>query len=144
MAIKRQTRGASEINMGPFADIAFLLIIFFILATSLIRPMGRLVSMPTAAEAKEKEKTENLTIDVRQQELLFGRDEKSLEPVDIDQLRQNLMALDLPQQPDKERMVVVNLADGVKFERFYQVIAAISRAGGVVTLIEEEGGVASP
>jgi biopolymer transport protein ExbD len=144
MAIKRQTRGASEINMGPFADIAFLLIIFFILATSLIRPMGRLVSMPTAAEAKEKEKSENLTIDVRQQELLFGRDEKNLEPVDIDQLRQNLMALDLPQQPDKERMVVVNLADGVKFERFYQVIAAISRAGGVVTLIEEEGGEASP
>jgi len=145
MAIKRQGRGLSEINMGPFADIAFLLIIFFILATSLIRPMGRLVDVPASAESKEEQKAKNLTIDIREEGLLFGHDDENLDTVDVDQLRSKLMALDLPKQDPKKRMVVVNLADGVKYERFYQVIAAVSRAGGIVTLIEEEeteGGIA--
>ena len=140
MPIKRRGRGECEINMGPFADIAFLMIVFFVLATSLIRPMGQLLRIPAAAEAKQQAKSENLTIDIRRDGLLFGRDETSLEPVGVELLREKLIALDLPKQADQQRMVVVNLADGVKFERFYQVITAVSRAGGIVTLIEEEAG----
>ena len=34
--------------MGPFSDVAFLLIIFFIVTTTLVRPMGRLIDIPSA------------------------------------------------------------------------------------------------
>ena len=35
-----------EIDVPSFSDIAFLLIIFFILTTSLSRPLGRIIDMP--------------------------------------------------------------------------------------------------
>ncbi len=144
MPIKRRSRGECEINMGPFADIAFLMIVFFVLATSLIRPMGQLLQIPATAAATQQTKSQTLTVDIRPDGLLFGRGETNLEPVGIELLREKLIALNLPQQPEQQRMVVVNLADGVKFERFYQVITAVSRAGGIVTLIEEEAKGAVP
>jgi len=138
MAVKRRAQGDQAIDMGPFADIAFLLIIFFILTTSLSRPWGKQIDMPAVTESKEKEKADNLTVDVQDTKILLSRNEKDFEEINIEQLRTKLLALDLPKKEEKERMIVVNLAAKVKFERFYQVLTAISHAGGVVTLIEEE------
>ena len=139
MAIKRRGFKDSEINMGPFADIAFLLIIFFVLVTSLARPMGRLVQMPASTEVKdEKQEDSTPTIEILKEGLRYSRGNKHPEEVSIDQLQGKLFALDLASQPDDKKSVIVNLSAGVPYEPFYQVVMAISKTGGVVTLIEEE------
>ena len=139
MAIKRRGFGDSEINMGPFADIAFLLIIFFVLVTSLARPMGRLVQMPASTEVKENKEEDNTpSVEITLHSVGYRRGNQELEEVSIDQLRDRLLALDLASQPDNRKSVIVRLADSVPYEPFYQVVAAISHAGGVVTLIEED------
>ena len=48
MALKRKPRPDADINVGPFSDIAFLMIIFFILATTLIKPAGGKLDIPSA------------------------------------------------------------------------------------------------
>ena len=139
MALRKNYRMLPDVDMGPFADIAFLLIIFFILATSLLRPMGRMVDLPsTATETKKKEPPKNLTIKILPDKILFGEDEQSLAPVSHADLREDLLLRDLPAREEKERMVVVMLEGEVPYESFYRVVATISVSGGVVTLIEEE------
>ena len=55
-----------EIDIPSFSDIAFLLIIFFILTTSLNRPMGRIIDMPSTStpdQQKSNATTPSVNID---------------------------------------------------------------------------------
>ena len=140
MAINRKHRTGPEIEMGSFADIAFLLIIFFILTTSLVKPLGRLIDIPSAeSNQPKKEEKGQFTVTLAADKMLFGQDEKNQKETTPENLRRDLLNLNLSKKADNERMIVVNLADGVPYDDFYSVVTAISKAGGIVTLIEEEG-----
>ena len=49
-------QGSVEPDLTSFSDIANLLIIFFILTTTLARPWGRQVDMPSAATPPQQQK----------------------------------------------------------------------------------------
>ena len=58
--IKRRKRPAlTDIEVGSFSDIAFLLIIFFILTTQIVRLVGKTVEIPSGSESKQEEKKED-------------------------------------------------------------------------------------
>ncbi len=138
MAIKSKFREDPEINMGPFADIAFLLIIFFILATSLMQPKGRRIDMPASSESQSKEEKKNLTIDVQPSAILFGRSEENMGEVTEEELSLELSKLKLAEKKEEDRMVVVKTGKGVPYSQFFKVMTAVSRAGGMATLLQEE------
>ena len=50
---KRASEGGISPDLTSFSDIANLLIIFFILTTSLVRPFGRRMDMPASAKPPE-------------------------------------------------------------------------------------------
>ena len=138
MSIRRKYRAEPHLDMGPFSDVAFLLIIFFIVTTTLVRPMGRLIDIPSAASDEKNEERKNLTVTVMVDKMLFGRDEASQKQTSLPAFRAELAGMKLAGKAEQDRMIVVNLEDDVPYESFYEVVTAISQADGIVTLVEEE------
>ncbi len=138
MSIRKKYRAEPHLDMGPFSDVAFLLIIFFIVTTTLVRPMGRLIDIPSATSDKKEAESKNLTVTVMVDKMLFGRDEASQQQTSLPAFRTELATMKLAGKAEKDRMIVVNLEDDVPYESFYEIVTAISQADGIVTLVEEE------
>ena len=86
---KRKTRQAPEVNAGSMADIAFLLLIFFLVTTTIDVDKGVLVKLPPWSEDEpeiEKMKTRNVySVLVNAQNQLLVRGE----PQSVKTLRDN-------------------------------------------------------
>ena len=142
MALKpKKTRRDPTIDMGPFSDMAFLLICFFVITASFVQPLGKVLDIPQASkDTKEKTEEKDLSINVRRGKIEIGRGESKMRAVDIAALRDDLIQRDFGSKEEKDRMIVLNMADGVPYETFFSVITAVSRADGIVVLIEDEEG----
>lgn len=55
-AIRKQKRGAVELNMAPLIDMVFILLIFFLVTTSFTKETGIDVNRPAAHTAVSKSK----------------------------------------------------------------------------------------
>lgn len=128
----------AEIDVGAFADIAFLLIIFFILTTTLAQTTGQQVEIPSAETPPDKQVDEKTpSINLLTDKILFGEDEENMEEIGLDELRAHLFAQELREAADQDRMVVLEVGEEVAYERYFQVVTLISEAGGVVAMVEE-------
>ena len=130
---RRASREDPEVPLSSFSDIAFLLIIFFILVTSLSQLTGLKTELPAAEQSDvQPEKTPAvLIVDGR---LMFND-----EDVDLEALRAALAELRLAEKEGEERVVLLEASGRVPYQRYYEALAAISGAGGVVGIIQEEG-----
>jgi len=133
---RKKQRAQAEVNVGPFADIAFLLIIFFILTTTLTMLAGNELDIPAARESPKKSKTEQPTITLSAEGLSWGRNPRN---VTIDELRVRLLELELPTRPTGKRIVVLNSAPKVSYQRYYEVMMAVNDAGGVLGIVSDPG-----
>jgi len=136
MAHRRKQRSVAEANVGPFSDIAFLLIIFFILTTTLTRLAGNRLDIPAAEESRDKSSTEQPTITLSGERILWGTGEQE---ISLRELRGRLLELDLPSRDTGRRIVVINCSPDVIYQRYYEVMMAITEAGGVLGIIAEPG-----
>ncbi len=118
--------------VGSFSDIAFLLIIFFILVTSLSQITGLQTEMPSA-EKSEAPPEKTPTIVLTEGRMLFND-----ESVTLENLRAQLLALGLASKAGGEKVVLLEAAGRVAYQDYYKVMAAISVAGGVVGILQEE------
>jgi biopolymer transport protein ExbD len=138
MRLKLRRRSDSEaINVGPFADIAFLLIIFFILTTEFVKPAGDRIQIPSGTTDKARDSEKRLTVNLRPDEIRYG--EKS-RPVTLPELKGILAGLDLPGKPEEQRIVILDSAPEVAYQRYFETVMAIADAGGVLALIDHSAG----
>jgi biopolymer transport protein ExbD len=135
MRIHGEKRRSSEIDVSAFADIAFLMIIFFILTTTFVRTSGNTIEIPSGTTDEEKKEQQQLTVNLKRTGIYYG--EKN-EELSLDEFRTTLLREDLPSRPEDQRMVIVDSGPDVPYERYYQVLMAISSMGGVVALIDHE------
>ena len=120
------------------SDISFLLIIFFILTTSLVRPFGRQMDMPSSAKPPEQQQQNDTpTVRVTADRLILSDGEKKETELTMNELRAELWKRNFPAKPQDKRAVVVETAPEVTYERYYQIVTAIAAAGGVVAIMEE-------
>ena len=133
---RKKTRENVEPNVGPFSDIAFLLIIFFILTTTLSAMMGNKVDIPAAKENPKKTKKTQPKILLTPERLAWG---KQQEDVTLVQLRVRLMDLKLREKPPGKRVVVLDCAPKTSYQKYYEVVMAIEEADGVLGMITESG-----
>ena len=143
MPRRPKERAKAEIETGSFSDISFLLIIFFVLTTTFEKATGRAVDIPSAAPPEQQvqaEEKKTPTVNVLEDRILFGmgEGEEAGEPVSLAELKSRLLKLALPVKPEKDRMVVVELAEDVVWDRYFKVVTTIAEAGGVVAIVEEE------
>ena len=123
------------VDVSAFADVAFLLIIFFILTTTFVKSLGSSLEIPSGSADPAKKHEKQLTISLAATEIRFG---SAGTKMSMPELREALAAENLlARKPDK-RIVILDSAADVPYERYFQVVMAVSDAGGVLALLEEE------
>lgn len=139
MLNRRKDRAKAEIETGSFSDISFLLIIFFVLTTTFEKMSGRAVDIPSAAPPEQqvqKEDKKTPTVNILADRILFGIDKSEGESVSLSELKARLMKLGLGAKSEKERVVIVEMAEDVSWDRYFKVVTTIAETGGVVAIVE--------
>ncbi len=124
-------------DLSSFSDIANLLIIFFILTTSLAHPFGKLLEMPSAAtpEDNSKKAPKIPSINLMVDRIVLTEGEGAGQEITPNELHADLMRRQLPLKPKNDRLVMLEVAEEVSYQRYYQIVTLISEAGGVVAMI---------
>ena len=130
---KEKKHRSGEIPTNSFSDIAFLLIIYFLVATTLVKVKTITADLPTGEKNTEAQSSKTPTINLRGDEVMFN-DEK----VDIAELNAKLAALELPAKDPSKRVVLLESTKGTPYQNYFQALATISAQGGVVALVEED------
>jgi len=131
---RRRRRTGGYPDLTSFSDIAFLLIIYFILATSFHQVSGLKTEIPSGQQTQEAS-AQDKTIMLRPDGLFYGD-----KAVTSDQLRSELGKLDLPNRSADKRVVQFEAKPGVKWQEYYDVLAAIRASGGEPGIVMETGG----
>ncbi len=116
-------------------DIAFNLIIFFLVCASVQPDSGRHQALPRSEETEQKqEKDKNIEVVVKRQVTLVNGD-----VVPAAQFAARLTTLLAGKPRPEDKVVVVKSDDDVSYHFWMTVTSQIEDAGGIITLqIEEE------
>ena len=137
--LSKKKSGDISPDLTSFSDIANLLIIFFILTTTLARPFGRRMDMPSSSKPPEEQKQQAVqpTVNIMADRLMFSEGDKSEREVTMNELRSLLWKKNFPAKAEKDRAVILETAPEVTYERYYQVATAIAAAGGVIAILSD-------
>ncbi len=118
--------------MASFSDIAFLLIIFFILVTSLTKQLGFLSELPAGEQSQQKsEKT--TTLNMRDGHMTLNDS-----PITMDELDNKLTGLNLAQAQGDKKIVLIEAVGQVSWQEYFEVMSKINAAGGVAGVVKED------
>lgn len=127
-----------DLDVSSFSDIAFLLIIFFILTTSFSRPLGRIIDIPSASKPEEQKADDDYpTVTILSDRLMLGKGEDKGKELTMTELRADLMRRGLHAASTNDRMLVVNMGEDVTYEKYFRVVTLISEAGGIVAMMTD-------
>lgn len=122
-----------EIPVDSFSDIAFLLIIYFLVATTLVKVKSITADLPAGEKSTQAQSEKTPIINLRGSEIFFN-DKRA----DMTELNYRLAALKLAEQSPEKRVIMLESAKGTPYENYFQALAAISANNGVVALVEGE------
>lgn len=134
--IRRRDRAAPEMPTDSVSDIAFLLIIFFILTTTLTKLRGFSAELPAASASPAQAPPSDAktpAVQIAGDKLLFNEQEVSLAV-----LNDRLRDLNLAARQGEAKVVTLEAAGRVPYQTYYAAMAAISAAGGVVAIVQED------
>jgi biopolymer transport protein ExbD len=132
----RRDRGgdeALEVPVQSFSDIAFLLIIFFILVTSLTQIAGIVTDIPSGQKAEAKSEKTNI-VSIHNGEIALNDAELSVES-----LRKKLKGLKLEKKKGDEKIIMLEATGKVAYQQYYEVMTSITAAGGVIAIVQDAG-----
>jgi len=132
----RKTRPFASIDLPSFSDLAFLLIIFFVLTTSFVTRIGTRTSIPSSTSDPKQQSQKDLpSISVSADGIYLSEEELTIE-----ELRTKLVEMKLADKPEGERIIIVDSTPDVTFDRYFKIVTAISQAGGVLALVDKQEG----
>ena len=121
------------IPTDSFSDIEFLLIIYFLVATTLVKVKSITADLPAGEKSTTAQSDKTPTVNLRGSEIFFNDKGLTLEA-----LNERLAALELATLEPEKRVVMLESAAGTPYQNYFQALAAISANGGVVALVENE------
>ena len=133
-SFKKRQLGDADIPVASFSDLAFLLIIFFILTTTLQKVTGFKAAIPSGTQGQAPQQEKTTTIALHEDQISLN-DEK----VSLAELRQRIRNMDLRSKTDNAKIVMLTATGKVKYQTFYETMSTISAAGGVIAIVREEG-----
>jgi len=123
------------VPVTSMADIAFLLIIFFLLTSSLVKESGLDIDLPQAKEAKEKQLREkNVAIDKRGQIYFNGV------PVTAAELKVQLSELLKGAVSEEDKVVSIKGDEKAPFGDVVTVMDVVTGLEGRIVIISETEG----
>jgi biopolymer transport protein ExbD len=131
---KKKRAMAGEVPLDSFSDIAFLLIIFFMVATVLTTTQGFITDLPAGQENKQAAEEKVPSIMLTGSQILYNS-----KPVSFDELRATLIQLKLAEKTEpSKRIVQLESSPTTTWEYYFPVWAAIVKHGGVVAIVKPE------
>ncbi len=121
------------IPTDSFSDIAFLLIVYFLVATTLVKVKSITADLPAGEKSTQAQSDKTPIVNLRGPEIFFN-DKR----VEIPELNERLAALELHDKEGEKRVIMLESAKGTPYENYFQALATISANGGVVAIVEEE------
>jgi len=132
-----------DLELTAFADIAFLLIIFFILTTQFARFMGQTMTIPSAQKNEEENKDENkqITVNLSAADIRFsiGEEQKDIS-VTMQELRDHLLQQNFRALEPEKRVVILESGHDVPYSKYFKIVMLIKDAGGELMLMDSGGG----
>jgi biopolymer transport protein ExbD len=121
-----------DVNVTSFADIAFLLIIFFLVVAS-IQPAlkGMDLEVPSGEKAKTEEKTD--TIQLNDGDIYFNEKEMNLAS-----LKKQLAAAEYEKQKGQGKSVAMEVTGKVNWDQYFKITTLVQSAGGIPVMTYEE------
>ncbi|MBT4864270.1 MAG: biopolymer transporter ExbD [Planctomycetaceae bacterium] len=141
MKQRRRNKLLIESPASATGDIAFNLIVFFLVCASVQPDSGRKQTIPKAETVpEEKKETENISVDLTRTTVAINS-----EKVDVRRFPLLMRARLRDKKAPEDRVVVVKSAPEVPYDRWIDITAMIEDAGGIITLqLEEEREVTLP
>ena len=135
MRSRRTTQLLTEPASGAQADIAFNLIVFFLVCASIQPDSGRPQEIPRSEQTEQEAEVENIQI------ALTG----NLAAITINgdtvrtaELGPRLVSLLKSKQRPEDRVVIVKSKSDTPYHHWIDVTVAVEKAGGLVTIQREE------
>ncbi len=126
MIKKREGRVSPEIPTASMADIAFLLIVFFLVTTTMNQDKGLSLHLPPVGETKEVQSKNilNVWINARDQLAFFENDQ--LTPIPSGQLQSQIKA----RMAENDKLIIsVKTERGATYRTFVDVLDDLKMAG---------------
>ena len=126
MIKKRESRVSPEIPTASMADIAFLLIVFFLVTTTMNQDKGLSLHLPPVGETKEVQSKNilNVWINARDQLAFFENDQ--LTPIPSGQLQSQIKA----RMGENDKLIIsVKTERGATYRTFVDVLDDLKMAG---------------
>jgi biopolymer transport protein ExbD len=131
---RRQSKLLFEPPASATGDIAFNLIVFFLVCASVQPDSGRKQTLPRSEEqAEQQESTKNIEVRITRLAAMVNGD-----TVRIENLGARLKRLLTARPRPEDRVVVVKSTGDTPYRHWIQVTEAIETAGGVITIQTEE------
>ena len=126
MIKKRESRVSPEIPTASMADIAFLLIVFFLVTTTMNQDKGLSLHLPPVGETKEVQSKNilNVWINARDQLAFFENDQ--LTPIPSGQLQSQIKE----RMAENDKLIIsVKTERGATYRTFVDVLDELKMAG---------------
>lgn len=133
MKSRRGTKLLIEPPASATGDIAFNLIVFFLVCASSQPGKGIHQTIPRADKQKQQQQTKNIVVNLQRRTAAINGDILSQE--DFQPRLEKLLAGKTRQ---KDRIVIVKSEDDVPYRHWIAVTETIDLAGGIVTIEFEE------
>ncbi len=136
MKLRKARRVAPTVPLASMGDIAFLLTIFFILTSNFAKDDTRTIKPPSARELAQME-NQNVSVSIDADGGIFFNGRPVASPATVEA---GVAGFLVGKKETKDRMVVFRCDKGVDKKVFEPVLAAISKAGGVIAAVGEASG----
>ena len=142
MRLHRERKLLVEPPAAATGDIAFILIIFFLVCASVQPDSGRRQDLPRSEEKEQKqEQSQNVEVQITRDTVILNGDPMTKVAAFQAKLAQQLAG----KSTEADRVVVVKSRQDTPYHWWIRVTGAIEAAGGVITLqIEEDREVMVP
>lgn len=112
------------------SDIAFILIIFFLVCASVQPETGLAQTLPqTEAKEEKKDQSQNLEVSITPTSIVLNGS-----PLQLPEFRQRIAAALAAKTREVDKVVVVKSAPETTYDHWIRVSQAIDQAGGILTL----------
>ena len=102
---RKRSTSDTEINVTPLLDVVFIMLIFFVLTTSLVKELGVDLDRPSNAPVEEKKTSEVISVRIEADGRIFVGNRR----VNVMAVRANIVA-GLVEKPDAAVVVIADRA----------------------------------
>ena len=135
MKIRRQTQLLVEPPSSATGDIAFNLIVFFLVCASVQPDSGRPQDIPRSEENEQKKEVQNIEVALTSNESAISINGDT---VRVTELRPRLNGLLQGKTRPEDKIVIVKSKSDTPYHHWISVTGVIEEVGAIVTIQREE------